>query len=154
MIALAFAAVLALSGGSLRAGETATVDHTAQFREAGFDVDQLKVLEVGGIVVIRGRTFDPQKAAAAGVLAHRLGYARIANLVQILEPVNDSVILRVAERELSRQRSLDGCKFHVASRQGVVRVAGTVRYELQKDMAVAVLRSIDGVTSVESTLKR
>ena len=51
-------------------------------------------------------------------------------------------------------RSLDGCQFRVTSDQGIVRVAGLVKHELQKDVAAQVLRNIDGIRSVELDLTR
>jgi osmotically-inducible protein OsmY len=86
-------------------------------------------------------------------VAQSLGYTREANLVQITDN-GDVEIAREAERELTVHRSLDGCKFRVTSAQGVVSVAGSVRHELQKDVAVQVLRNIDGVKSVELHLDR
>ena len=51
-------------------------------------------------------------------------------------------------------RSLDGCHFRVTSDKGVVKVSGRVTHELQKDVALQVVRSIDGVQSVEVTLDK
>ena len=112
----------------------------------------MQVSEVGGIVVIRGRTLDRAKAESAGRIAQSLGYARVANLVQITEPADDAAIQRRAERELAIHRSLDGCSFRVESQQGVVRIAGRVHSELQKDVAVQLLRNVDGVREVHSSL--
>ena len=41
---------------------------------------------------------------------------------------------------------------HVA--QGIVNLAGRVSHELQKDMAVTLVRSVDGVRGVTSSLQR
>ena len=154
----ALAAVLVLALGSFDAAQAAsapkpgTTDLTAQFRAAGADTEELQVSEVGGIVVIRGRTLDKAKAENAGRIAQSLGYARVANLVQTIEPADDAAIQRRAERELAIHRSLDGCSFRVQSRQGVVRIAGRVHSELQKDVAVQLLRNVDGVREVHSSL--
>ena len=69
-------------------------------------------------------------------------------------PEGQALIARAAERELTVHRALDGCQFRVSSDKGVVRLAGRVRHELQKDVAIALLRTIDGVQSVESTLTK
>ncbi|MCU1349281.1 MAG: hypothetical protein JWO56_2311 [Acidobacteria bacterium] len=151
----ALAAVVALSLGTIRtagAAEPRSNDLTPQFRSAGADVDRLQVSEIGGIVIIRGRTLDKGKAEAAGRVAQSLGYGRVANLIEISEPINDAAIERRAERELSIHRSLDGCAFSVRSQQGVVRIAGRVHSELQKDVAVQLLRRVDGVREVQSSL--
>ena len=154
----ALAAVLVLTLGSFDAAYAArvqqpgTTDLTAQFRAAGADTEELQVSEVGGIVVIRGRTLDKAKAENASRVAQSLGYARVANLVQITEPADDAAIQRRAEREQSIHRSLDGCSFRVQSNEGVVRIAGRVHSELQKDVAVQLLRNVDGVREVRSSL--
>jgi osmotically-inducible protein OsmY len=154
----ALAAVLVLALGSFDAAYAAsakdpgTTDLTAQFRAAGADAEELQVSEVGGIVIIRGRTLDRVKAENAGRIAQTLGYARVANLVQITEPADDAAIQRRAERELAIHRSLDGCSFRVQSTQGVVRIAGHVHSELQKDVALQLLRNVDGVREVHSSL--
>ena len=129
-------------------------DLTPQFRSAGLAISGLQAFEIGGIVVLRGRTTDAAVAVEAGRLAQTFGYSRVANLVQVIEPPDDAVIQRQAERELAMQRSLDGCKFSVASDQGVLRVAGLVQNDLQKDMAIQLLRNIDGVKAVQSDLQK
>jgi osmotically-inducible protein OsmY len=128
-------------------------DLTPSFIQAGASIDRLQVYEIAGIVIIRGRAADKVQAEEVGKLAQGLGYARVANLVQVVEN-RDVEIARAAERELTVNRSLDGCRFSVSSDNGVLRVAGTVRHELQKDVASQLLRSIDGVKSVEMTLNR
>ena len=130
-----------------------TVNLTEEFRAAGVTADRLQVYEIAGIVIIRGKVADKAQAEAAGQIAQTLGYQRVANLMQIIEH-NDVKIARAAEVELSLNRSLDGCRFHVTSERGVVRVAGQVKHELQKDVTMQVLRKMDGVRSVEVTLNR
>ena len=128
-------------------------DITEQFRSSGAVVDRLQVYEVAGIVIIRGRVADKAQAELLGQHAATLGYSRVANLIQIVEN-DDAAITRAAERELTINRSLDGCRFTVSAAKGIVRVAGSVRHELQKDVASQVVRSIDGVKSVELALNR
>jgi osmotically-inducible protein OsmY len=135
--------------------EPKATDLTKVFQEHGITaVDDLLVVEVGGIVVIRGRVTDRVQAEAAGKVAQELGYTRVANLVQVVEPIDDQRIERMAERELMIHRSLDGCTFAVTSSAGVVKLAGTVRHELQKDVAISLIRNINGVRAVKSELKR
>lgn len=152
--AVAIAAILiAITPAALAATPDST-DLTNAFRAAGAtNIDRLQVYEIAGIVIIRGRT--PQKANAEEVsrLAQTLGHGRVANLIQIVEH-DDAKLARAAEVELSVHRSLDGCRFRVTSEDGVVRVAGSVTHELQKDVAAQVVRSIDGVRSVQVNLDR
>jgi osmotically-inducible protein OsmY len=129
------------------------VNRTEEFRGAGALIDRLQVHEVSGVLIIRGRTADRAQAEEVSRIAKTLGYHRVANLVQISED-DDQSITRTAERELTVHHSLEGCQFRVASTRGIVSVAGRVRHELQKDVALQVLRKIDGVRSVEVNLTR
>jgi osmotically-inducible protein OsmY len=142
-----------LSPVAIAANAPETVDLTNAFRTAGATVDRLQVYEIAGIVIIRGRAADKAQAEDLNRLATSLGYARVANLVQIVQDRDDE-ITRKAEVELTVHRSLDGCRFSVTSDNGVVRVAGQVRHELQKDAVAQVLRNIDGVRSIEINLTR
>lgn len=126
------------------------VDLTPQFRAAGVTIPGFQALEVGGIVLLRGSAFDHMSAEDAGRIALSLGYTRVANLVRVTTPVDDDSIKRLAERELSIHRSLDGCKFSVGSENGVVNIAGEVRNPVQKDVAIALVRTIDGVKDVRA----
>jgi osmotically-inducible protein OsmY len=116
-------------------------------QQAGLNVQGLRALEVGGIVVLRGKAVDRATAERAGLLAQGLGYARVANLIQVIEPPDDAAIERTAERKL-------GCTFHVDSQGGVLRVAGRVQHELQKDVAVSALRNIEGVRTLQTNLQK
>jgi osmotically-inducible protein OsmY len=129
------------------------LDLTTRFRDAGAQLEQLRVFELAGVVIIRGRANDRTQAEAVSRIATTLGYDRVANLVQVT-PQNDAQLVRDTERELSMHRALDGCKFNVSAERGVVRVGGLVEHELQKDVVVQVVRSIDGVRSVDVSLLR
>ena len=153
-VAIMATLVLTLTPAALCAAKVETVDLTPQFQSAGLKVDGLRVVEVGGIVVLRGRTDSSATAAAAGTLVQSAGYQRIANLIEVVAPPDDLAIERLAERHLGQSRALDGCQFRVDSAHGVVHLAGTVQYELQKDLAVDVVRQIDGVRGVVADLKR
>ncbi len=130
------------------------IDLTPQFRAAGVTIDKLQVLEVGGVVLLRGQAPDRASAEEVGRIAQTLGYTRVANLVKVVERADDAVIERAAERELAMHRSLDGCKFVVDADNGVLHVQGEVQNETQKDTAIAVLRTIDGVRVVDANLQR
>jgi hyperosmotically inducible periplasmic protein len=125
-------------------------DLTTAFASSGVSIDGLRVTEVGGIVVIRGRATDPAHAAAASAFARALGYSRVANLVQITAPADDQRIARNAERTLAMQRGLDGARLRIGSKNGVVTLGGSVMSEVQKDAAVALVRNIDGVREVRT----
>ncbi|HEV7573332.1 MAG TPA: BON domain-containing protein [Thermoanaerobaculia bacterium] len=129
-------------------------DVTPQLMTAGVTVEGLRAVEVGGIVVLRGRTGDRAAAEQAGTAAQSLGYSRVANLIQVFQAPDDARIERAVERELSVHRGLDGTRIAVDSTNGVVRLTGKVYSELQKDMAVNVVKTVDGVRSVEASLQR
>ena len=137
-----------------KASPTNTNDVTSRFAEGQFHIDGLKAIEVGGIVVLRGKTTDPAEAARVAEYAKGLGYERVANVVGVMDPPDDQAIELRAERALASHRTLDGCTFHIDSQQGVVHVAGKVQYELQKDVAANLVRSIDGVRDVKMELQR
>ena len=124
-----------------------------RFRAAHLPISRLHVEAVGGILIIRGNATDAAAIESANQVASTLGYNRVANLVRIIDPPDDAVLQRTAERELGETRSLDGCNISVVSKRGVLRLDGTVRYELQKDVATEVLRNIDGVRGVEASLR-
>jgi osmotically-inducible protein OsmY len=151
--AVAIAALVLTLSPVATAAQPETKDLTPQFLSAGASLDRLQVYEIAGIVLIRGRAANKTQAEEVGNVAHTLGYTRVANLVQVVEN-HDAEIERAAEVMLSVHRSLDGCKFRVSSEQGTLRVAGEVKHELQKDVAVQVLRNIDGVRAVEVNLTR
>jgi osmotically-inducible protein OsmY len=129
-------------------------DLTPAFIQAGLSLDRLQVFEIGGIVVIRGRAVTKADAEQAALIAQQLGYARVANLVQVIEAPDDRAIERRAEMELTSHRSLDGCKFRIDSEKGVLTVGGSVQHELQKDVTIQLLRTIDGVREVRTDLTR
>ena len=130
-------------------------DLTPAFAAAGFTgIERLQVFELGGVVLIRGRSYDKAIAEEAGRFALTLGYTRIANLIQVMEPPDDREIERTAERALTIYRALDGCRFTVASDKGVVRLGGTVQHDQQMDVALQIVRNIDGVRQVRADLER
>jgi osmotically-inducible protein OsmY len=150
-------ALLALFVASLfpvaASAQSEPVNLTAVFRSSGVDVADLQVYQINGIVLIRGTSADRGKAENAGIVATKLGYPRVANLIGISRAIKDIDIVRLAEGSLVRHHSLEGCKFYLDSVNGVVRVGGSVYQELQKDVALDLLRKIDGVKEVHSTLK-
>ena len=147
------AMVLTLVAPAVFAATPETTDLTNQFRGANAAVNSLQVYELAGIVIIRGRTADKAQAEVLSNYARSLGYQRIANLVQTVTH-DDAGIARRAEVALSVHRSLDGCRLSVRSEQGVVHIGGQVTHELQKDVAMQVVRGLDGVRKVEMSVQK
>lgn len=136
------------------AQQSATRDLTQQLVTAGVAVGDLHAVEVGGIVVLRGRAADAVSAQQAATIAQSLGYTRVANLIQVADVPDDARITRDAERQLAVHRGLDGTQIAVDSKNGVVQLRGKVTNELQKDMAVTLVKNIDGVRAVQMALQR
>ena len=148
---LLLALFLSLAPGPAGA-QTNAVNLTSKFLKGGVRVDHLLVYSLSGIVVIRGSTSDRSRALEAGRFARKLGYKRVANLIQITPPSDDAGIVRAAERYLALERSLDGCRFHIESRLGVVHLTGQIHRDGQRNIAVNTVRRIDGVKEVRTTL--
>ncbi|HEX9163147.1 MAG TPA: BON domain-containing protein [Thermoanaerobaculia bacterium] len=124
-------------------------DLTPAFVDCGVDIKELLVYRVGGIVLIRGTTADPAKAAEAGRIATFLGYERVANLIRVIdEPAVDGAIEARGRLELDLEPMLAGCRLHVGSTRGAVLVGGTVGGEAQKALAIEVLLRVSGVKEV------
>lgn len=152
-LSVAIVVALLVSNHTVKAAEPTSNDITPRFANAGLTVEGFRAVEVGGIVILRGRAVDHAVAEQAGAFAQSLGYTRVANLIQITEPIDDIAIERLAERRLGI-RSLDGCQLHVDSDKGVVHISGKVQNELQKDVAIAIVRNIDGVRSVLAEMQK
>jgi osmotically-inducible protein OsmY len=133
-------------------GQVDAVDLTGTFVRGGITIDRLLVFQIGGIVLIRGRTDDPLKAAEAGEFAVRAGYRRVANLIAIVPALGDDALVRSARRALEMERNLSGCHFVIESAGGIVRLRGEVLRDVQKDIAVHLIARIDGVKEVRSEL--
>jgi osmotically-inducible protein OsmY len=153
-IGLAVVAAFVLSTIPLLAQQPPARDLTSRFATAGVVVEDLRAVEVGGIVVLRGRTTNRAAAEKAAAVAQSLGFSRVANLIQVADAPDDARIKRAAERELAAHRGLDGTEIVVDSRNGIVRLSGKVSNEVQKDVAVSLVKNIDGVRAVQLALQK
>jgi osmotically-inducible protein OsmY len=133
-------------------GQADAVELTAAFVDGGVTIESLLVVQIGGVVLIRGRTGDAERAAEAGRFAASRGYRRVANLIEIVPGLGGDAVESEARRELEMARALEGCRFQIDSVGGIVRLRGNVRREVQKDLAVDLVRRIDGVKEVHSEL--
>lgn len=123
-------------------------------RLSSLGIRSLNIAQVGEILIVRGKTTDPAVVGIAREVATSMGHRRVANLVQFVATPDDGAIARAVERQLSLTRSLEGTRLSVDSNEGVVRVAGTVQSELQKDLARMVALDVDGVRSVTLAVNR
>lgn len=136
------------------AGQTPTVEESLNqaLHDAGVYVDKMKVVSVEGIVIVRGRVADLNSFLKAGEVFRSLPGVRVANLLKVSPVPDDQQIELACERALHITRALDGARLRVHSRVGVVTIEGKVRHELQRDAAVNIVRGIDGVREVQSTM--
>lgn len=139
LLTFAPAASAATTGQTIRAGLT----------NSGLYVTNLSVTDVDGIVIIRGRVSDAETFRAVTRYVRSLGHTRVANLLRVTPFPDDRVIERAAERQLGLSRSLEGCKLVVNSDSGVVILQGTVQNDLQRDVAIDIVRKIEGVRDVQ-----
>ena len=128
------------------------VDLTVAFVAGGVTIDDLIVYQIADIVLIRGRTDNPARAAEAGRFAARSGYLRVANLIEVVPGIGDARIEALAHHRLEIARELRGCAFRIDSTDGSVRLGGQVDRENQKLFAIALVGSIEGVTNVRSAI--
>jgi osmotically-inducible protein OsmY len=143
-------ALITIAFPLLASAQTKVFDLTPAFVDCGADIEELLVYRVGGIVLIRGTTDDATKAADAGRIATFLGYHRVANLIRVIdEPAADRLIETRGQLNLDLEPMLAGCKFHIDSALGVVRVGGRVIREAQKALAIEVLLRVAGVKTVD-----
>jgi osmotically-inducible protein OsmY len=133
-------------------GQVDAVDLTASFIDGSVTIDRLLVYQIGGVVLIRGRTGDPLMSAEAERFARRAGYRRVANLIEIVPGLADDALVDGARHELDMARELEGCRFQIEAVDGIVRLRGQVRREVQKDYAMHLIGKIDGVKEVRSEL--
>src|ERR1051326_5830565 len=130
-------------------GQVDAVDLTAVFVDGGVKIDRLLVYEIGGVVLLRGRTGNPLMAAQAGARA-ACGGVRYSENAGGVRP--DKALVKSARHELDMARELDGCRFQIDSAGGIVRLRGHVVREAQGDYAVYLIAKIDGVKQVHSEL--
>lgn len=125
------------------------VDVGATFLQAGAVIEDLTVVQISGIVVIRGKTNDALKASNVSRIARELGYTRVANLIVVRDDATeDAAIVYAGRRRLELEPALAGCRFRVFSNLGVIRLTGSVQRDEQADLAVSILRKIAGVKEI------
>lgn len=119
----------------------------------GIDTTRIQIVEVEGIVIVRGRVADRSEIARTSSVLQQQGFVRVANLLQVSRQPDDERIRLLVERALTDSPALDGCKFRVSTSKGVVTIGGTVREELQKEFVTDITENVDGVKSVVNVLQ-
>lgn len=154
-IAAVTAALLALAAFATAAPTNSTVDPVnASLTEAGFDLNQMHAVAIDGIVILRGYVPSTSDFNRAAEVVKANGYQRVANLLRVQPTTNDKALERSVERALGTSRVLEGCQLTVHSINGAVTVRGTVKYDVQRDAAGAIVRNVQGVKSVAVLLDR
>lgn len=147
-----FAAIVVLPSAS---AQTSAIDLTATFVKRGAIIEDLSAVQVGGIVVLCGKTSDRSSAVEASRIAATLGYRRVANLIVVIDDVKaDAAIEIIGQRRLELEPGLAGCTFRVDSNRGAIRLTGRVIHDAQGDLAISILSRIVGVKTIQSDLAR
>lgn len=119
---------------------------------AQINVSRLSVVEAEGIMIIRGSVQRRDQIELVANVVRGLGYTRVAPLLSVVPIPDDDAIALAAERQLSRNRSLEGCQLSVGSTNGVVTIRGTVGSALQGDLARQIVGRVEGVKEVRVQL--
>src|SRR5438876_4545475 len=90
--AAVFAALLFPMAQAEAASTPDAHDVTTNFLSAGVTVPNFQAIEVGGILILRGDAAATTDAGHAGEIARDLGYNRVANLIRVIETVDDDAI--------------------------------------------------------------
>ncbi|GAB7545834.1 BON domain-containing protein [Cupriavidus sp. 8B] len=69
------------------------------------------------------------------------------------EGINDTAITTKVKASLLEQKNLSSTNIHVRTREGVVRLTGSVPSAAQKQTAADVVHGVAGVKSVENQLR-
>lgn len=148
---LALALTLALA--AVPAAFAATPAEALQPALSGLAIEKLRVTEVDGIVIVRGRVSTADDYAALKSILDRHGDLRIANMVTIV-PIDDAAIARAAERLIGFTRGMEGANLRARSSNGVITLEGTVSEEDQIERAKQLARQVGGVRQVRSLITR
>ena len=136
--------MLALAGLPLGA---ATDDLEGRLRES-MPATRIQVVEVDGIVLLRGTVTTAGERIAAERLTRGAGYERVANLLRVVAPPTDEEIRVGVERSMRDLRALGLSRdVSIRTENGVVHLNGTFPDEARQPI-VDVIRRIDGVQSV------
>lgn len=111
-------------------------------------VDDLKVVQIEGIVIVRGTVRSRAALKEALERIASLEGARVANMLRFVPMPADEWITSEAERNLSLARGLRGSVLRVSTTGGIVTVSGRVENDIQRDTAAEIVRRIEGVRDV------
>lgn len=140
------------SAESVNASAVAVETLSRSIQDAG-PIEKLSVNEVEGILIIKGKTRNRAEIERVSRLAKDQGFDRVANLIQLAPMTDDDAIEREIERTLGTSPSLQGCRFSIESRDGVVTLTGVVQREMQKDLARDLTKRQAGVKEVRAELR-
>lgn len=142
-------ACIVLFPGAARGDER---DIQTALTNANINVSHLRVVESEGILIIHGQVQRREQIELVANLVRGLGYSRVAPLLNVVPLPDDEAIALTAERRLSLNRSLAGCRLSVGSSNGVVTIRGTVGSQLQSDLARQIVARVSGVKEVRVQL--
>jgi osmotically-inducible protein OsmY len=126
----------------------------ASLQKTGVPLEGVTVTWMDGIVILRGTASSKEAGERIADGVHAAGYGRVANLIRVTAAPDDYAIQRDAERQLTRSRSLTGCKFSVTATKGVLKVGGVIPSDTQEAAAREILKNVHGPREVHAEFTR
>ncbi len=120
--------------------------------DCGTEIVGLRIYQHHQIVIVRGMVDRAEDARAIRQTLHRSGITRVANLIEVAPRVDDDQLRRKVERALFLSSSLEGTDLRLSVHDGRIHLSGVVRNENQTRAAIALIRSVEGVIGVDSTV--
>ena len=143
--------VLVLSLMAVTASALSTTS-LEQILEATPEIRDLKVTQVGEVIVLRGTTDDASAVEAVERRLRELGYERIINAVDIERAPSDDMIRSSVERQIYLTPALASSAIRVNTNQGTVTLEGSCSTPAQISQADRIARSVRGVRDVKIEL--
>lgn len=94
-------------------------------------IDELEIVEVEGITIIRGRVAGESVVTAVLAFVRARSDRPVIPAMEIVERVDDATLERRVERALHLNENLEETSISVAAINGVIELTGTVESELQ-----------------------
>lgn len=116
-------------------------------------IDELEVVEVEGITIVRGRVAEQSVTAAALAFVRARSERPVISAMEIVEKVDDATIERRVERALHLNENLEDASISVAAVNGVIELTGTVENELQILAAEDTAGTVREVLSIRNLLR-
>lgn len=124
-------------------------------RDARVDANFIEVSAEKGVVTLSGEVvIEAEKLAALSTAKSVYGVTDVVDKIAVLPTTDtDHALAGLVAATLGRTSNLDEKGIAVFVKNGVVRLAGSVGSDFERDTAASVVESLPGVQSVENDLK-